>query len=66
MTSNEMMRKCDGMLEKIYLLEAKMNILNEKHRAHEELFMIKIKELEDGINNRSESNEKRVKELEGK
>jgi len=66
MTSNEMMRKCDGMLEKIYFLEDKMNILNEKHKAHEELFMIKIKELEDGINNRSESNEKRVKELEGK
>ena len=39
----------NSMLAKIANLEMQIQILYEKHRAHEELFIKKIKELEDGI-----------------
>lgn len=45
----------NSILATIANLEMQIQILYEKHRAHEELFINKIKELEDGI---KESKEK--------
>ncbi len=48
----------EAILSRLANVEVQLQIMHEKHRAHEELFLIKIKELQDGIKKRSKGTKK--------